>query len=149
MKIPDIFVPEKCLDDKIGMLSEEKTEAKDSFQDVFLHNIIYHQLRCNLDTMKRGHIKIFWISDQHKESKYEEVKRMIKNVITDSKSELDYETYDYHTKEFGRKDVVELLDKAIFLSKIQIVYIDHETTESLKKKLEYLPLFDRVFIVTV
>ncbi len=151
MRVPRIFIPGKSLDYKIEELSESPSKDVCKYQDPFLYETIFRNLRCCLHLLKEGPVRIFWISDKHQESKYEDVEEMVNNTISESGVKLAYETHDYYGKNFERADIFKMLDKAVFSNQVQIVYVDHKTTETLKGDpyMDNSLLFDHSFVITV
>lgn len=152
MKIPQVFLPEKSLDYKVNELSKDGTKTKKPFEESYFYNTVYSNLKCHLHTLNKGPVRVFWISDKHKESKYEELENMIDEMIEKSNVKLTYEIHDYYRKEFGKADIVKIWYNNDFSNQVQIVYVDHKTTEILRRGDDYkesLPLFDRCFVVTV
>lgn len=149
MRIPQLFLPEKNLDDKIVKLSKDNIKTKNPFEESYLYDIVCSNLKRHLISLKEGPVKIFWISDKHQESKYEELGDIIHNVIAEFSVKLDYDIHDYYGKKFGRIDMVKILDNSGILNRAQIVYVNHETTEALREGMENLPFFDHSFVITV
>lgn len=149
MKLPRVFLPERNLDDKTEELSKEITKTKKPFEESYLYEAVYDNLRCSLRTMKEGPVRIFWVSDKNLESRYEDLSEMVDNAIKESGVKISYNIYDYHWKKFENIDAIKILDYYMIPHLLQIVYVNHEITESLKGKMENLPLLDRAYIITI
>lgn len=154
MRVPQIFVPEKSLDYKIEELYEDPKERlgrkiKEHLIDSSFYEVVSRNLKALLDTPKSP-VRILWVSDRHKTSRYEGVEEIINEIIKMSGKTIAYEIYNYYDKKFERKNIYTILEAYFrYESPVQIVYVNHKTTEELKKDRENAPVFDISYVMLI
>ncbi|MDP2909053.1 MAG: hypothetical protein Q8N77_04585 [Nanoarchaeota archaeon] len=158
MRIPQIFVPEKSLDHKIEELYEDPKErldrkTKEHLEDHSFYEAVSSGLKALLRMLNSRTdfpTRILWISDKYQTNRYDYVEKMIDKVIEESGEKPAYDVYNYYDQKFERKDLIIILDKWCTGHSLQVVYVNHEITEELRRdSRENAPLLDRSFIVSI